>query len=1771
MTSRPLSELSPMGIRRNSPKFDQVTKVRSHDFSSSISHSDKHGQKPMFSTDSSPFERSPAPAKYSRDFWQGHGASSPTRLGDDENTSTPSSGRRASLERLQKSSRVKNSNMFARENSTIYDPDSSVIVPERPLAAGRPLSVVYSGNNWEMPTSPGKATRHARNESQTQIPILSPAKNTSSPSSPFKHSTSPHKSSLSQRYPDDDCTGSSTPRGSQQSKTVAFDTAPPQVNEYEMITPDPSSIASGSREGSYDLDEFDPDDSYEENQHHEDSFDESLEDTGKTPVVLPEDWRFMSPKNANKGLANTFDDPFDEEHEPASPLGHRKRRDVSDVSHADSLNSEGERRPLPPLPAKLSDSPKRSSLRPGMSVSPRHEPSPPRPASMSKAEILGMRNSPMPLDERLRLLALQEHRPTAEDQLECKLEEPSEDKDDDYEVPHISRESILRKIKAQREASDDYASDDTVEAPTKSYADVDPDEPIPSRETSANHVGLDEDDTVKIKHEEEDERDLNSYSPIRNGFSPARSEFELESSVIHHYIPDGTQFDFGLGSHDDNTEDEEDNDLPVQSIEQGLVVPTTESHRMSLPEFTTFGSAEDDFDFGLRDYISPPPESSLSQNHVSPATDSSKSMETPPTSSQLPESQEISTKEIEQSPEEQRPSTPVDHASFQDSIGPREASTPDSVIHHSVESFPEDEGHPSSPEPIPEPEATVRAPGGRLKVRASNTVAELQSLRAAAFDDDLSASDESRPGTGSSGSLLADVELSVEQTNELKRQLSDKMKLDLQVGDDLGFGLEKEFDRLVEAQKRGYLMRQNTKVVVASHRQVSDEQKNATASESKTAASPLRKNSARKTSGSKIVTTEPWNGKMRRQSSRRSNIGVAMGPVPPLPGQESNVLASVAETSLLEEQEEGVERGRLFVKVVGVKNLDLPLPRGERNWFQLTLDNGLHCVTTAWLELGKNAPIGQEFELTVFNELDFSLTLQTKALERPKSSASSVDSLLKSPNKKPSAFSRLLSSPKKRREMDKKQEEQAQARQKEMQAQQTALQPTAWDLLHDVVGADGSFARAVVSLDDHEQQAFGRQHTVDIPCFNSWATEDVQTTRSKHGGIQRRPPYKIGELELQLLYIPKPKGVEDKDMPTSMSSCLRNIKEAEIAASRQYEGFLSQQGGDCPVAKATKLIDEKSSLQKPEGALAKGSKSRRRSAFAEEEEGYMFIEEGFRIRFANGEVIDFYADSTAEKDSWMVVLADAVGKESATQKTTWTSAVLARRKLRGDTRLESEALNKTSAGKSGSRSVPNSPQKPQPARPNSMIYEKPLPVEKSEKFPSRPSSKSSASPSKTSSIPRPGSPTKAPESPSKKIVPALTTDKSREMPAKTKSARRAAAADELHLGGAGAGDEAGVAGDGLDDVDGVVDGALEVVEVVLRGAAQDEGRGARGRGRVLAHEGDAVAAELERLDDVDAAHLVGHGGAEAGEGCGADDGAQAAQVELAEDLEHEDAVPVEVVLGQLADRRAGDEDAQAGVVQLLDRGLKLRLLALGEVEHLLGVVQQDGALGFGLRDVDRAGEDADLGLGGLLDGAGGLAAKDHAAHDARLLERAAHDLDDTDVVDVEAGRVLGQDGEHGLGDHGGEQVFAARLLGGDDGAQGLAELLVVANVLDRVDDEILQGLDGKGLRLLVALHNVARLEAHAQQLFGLLQQLTRKDHDEICGVAHLGLLLLAGHDDELCSGVNNVKLSENGGSVACFDIAEDCSIFGVVAVGVVCLVSNLPLGACSERKGGGYL
>ena len=589
-----------------------------------------------------------------------------------------------------------------------------------------------------------------------------------------------------------------------------------------------------------------------------------------------------------------------------------------------------------------------------------------------------------------------------------------------------------------------------------------------------------------------------------------------------------------------------------------------------------------------------------------------------------------------------------------DEFDDEEPGTPDSVVHHPVnedqdqepEEGDSDQIQLPSPAEVPERVATIKASGSRLKTRVSNTPSDLAAMREARRQVSVEVPivppipDKHRAHT--SQDLATESAASGETTTDiLDRHPSFKdrsLTLDL----DLGLSLDQDFDRVIENQKvaidpsyinqaqqhqrvhgsqvsamaphnisrqasaatpqnvatsvrstnytnvtnrrqRGYLMRQNTKLVTASDKDGDESWKARSAG-----------NSPVKTSRPQSWTVEPWNSKTRRSSVRKtsgSGNHAPRGPVPPMPGQQSNAtaLGQVAEEEPAVEAAapESGERGRLFVKVMGVKDLDLPIPKSElleifnrpstcmlttvdeRTWFSLTLDNGVHCVTTAWLELARNAPIGQEFELVVPNDLEFQLTLNVKLDKPPPIQLNG--STAKTAKPKASTFSRVFASPKKRKEMDLRQREEEERAQRDAQARQRGPPNSAYELLSPLAADDGSFARSYVCLKEHEQRCFGRPYMAEIACFNEWATEEAgfaSSVKSKRGNtaVVRRAPYKIGKLEVQMLFVPRPKNSAEEDMPKSMNSCIRELKAAEERLSRNWEGHLSQQGGDCPVS-----------------------------------------------------------------------------------------------------------------------------------------------------------------------------------------------------------------------------------------------------------------------------------------------------------------------------------------------------------------------------------------------------------------------------------------------------------------------------------------------------------------------------------------------------------------------------------------------------------------------------
>jgi hypothetical protein len=128
--------------------------------------------------------------------------------------------------------------------------------------------------------------------------------------------------------------------------------------------------------------------------------------------------------------------------------------------------------------------------------------------------------------------------------------------------------------------------------------------------------------------------------------------------------------------------------------------------------------------------------------------------------------------------------------------------------------------------------------------------------------------------------------------------------------------------------------------------------------------------------------------------------------------------------------------------------------------------------------------------------------------------------------------------------------------------------PLAKDPYHGlggIIGRDGSFSRSYIALKTYEIVAYGRQFTADITCLNEWALEPgAIAMRGKEMQRMRKRPYPIGEIECQLMFVPCINPSEE--LPKSMSSAIREMKNAEWFSQLLWEGYLSQQGGDCQVS-----------------------------------------------------------------------------------------------------------------------------------------------------------------------------------------------------------------------------------------------------------------------------------------------------------------------------------------------------------------------------------------------------------------------------------------------------------------------------------------------------------------------------------------------------------------------------------------------------------------------------
>ncbi|KAF8623112.1 hypothetical protein AX15_006520 [Amanita polypyramis BW_CC] len=345
--------------------------------------------------------------------------------------------------------------------------------------------------------------------------------------------------------------------------------------------------------------------------------------------------------------------------------------------------------------------------------------------------------------------------------------------------------------------------------------------------------------------------------------------------------------------------------------------------------------------------------------------------------------------------------------------------------------------------------------------------------------------------------------------------------------------------------------------------------------------------------------------------------------------------------------EPGKAYGKVFVKILGIKNMHLPLPQHPTS-LTCTLNNGIHFVTTPESQLGQNTRIDQEFELIEQNKLEFTLTLKVK---RDPHIMAQFKALSPAPPPPPAPIiqapskggmrSFFYSTPKK----------------------PTKVQPSVAppppvqrmpENLARYMKPDGILARVFVAFKDIAARCDTRLFETSYPLIGQ---------RLEVGG--KFSAQQVGELVLQIFRLPPLPGIAPEQLPQSLDECCRGLRHINWHKVTYFEGTLTQYGGDCTTwrrrrfrvigaalvafnditKKATATIDLKKATaveddQQGRG-VAMGPSSSRTTRYGDDYD--MGVERSFRLIFPKDEEIIFFADSDEEKAKWLEIFRALIG------------------------------------------------------------------------------------------------------------------------------------------------------------------------------------------------------------------------------------------------------------------------------------------------------------------------------------------------------------------------------------------------------------------------------------------------------------------------------------------------------------------------------------------------
>ncbi|KAI0752981.1 hypothetical protein C8Q80DRAFT_1267434 [Daedaleopsis nitida] len=368
---------------------------------------------------------------------------------------------------------------------------------------------------------------------------------------------------------------------------------------------------------------------------------------------------------------------------------------------------------------------------------------------------------------------------------------------------------------------------------------------------------------------------------------------------------------------------------------------------------------------------------------------------------------------------------------------------------------------------------------------------------------------------------------------------------------------------------------------------------------------------------------------------------------------------------LREHQKSGKAHGKVFVKVVGLRALNVPIPE-QPTKVTCTLNNGIHFVTTPETNFGRECTIDQEFELIEHSKLEFTLTIKVRRdphivaqfkANQPPASARPPPQPLPPPPASKGGSSKSggmrsflgLGSPKKSKLA-------ARAASPAPVAPPPAPAPfTLKENLARYLKPDGSLGRAFISFKDIAAHCDTRLMETTFPLIGQ---------RIEVGSTAKA--LQIGEIVLHIFRLPPLPGILPDDLPQSLEECHRGLTHTRWHKQCYMQGTLTQLGGDCStwrrrhlrivgsnlvayndvtkraiatidLRKATSLVD----LDEVKEARSPGSATTIPTNF--DDSNPCDVGRAFRLYFG-AEDIAFFADTDQEKADWVSLLKALVGR-----------------------------------------------------------------------------------------------------------------------------------------------------------------------------------------------------------------------------------------------------------------------------------------------------------------------------------------------------------------------------------------------------------------------------------------------------------------------------------------------------------------------------------------------